>query len=162
MSQSWTSATVVWNFCVVFGARSKEFRMHRWPLSPSDARIVPVLPLEMRQCSLSRDLSLPPFFFQTQSAYVFINSQQYAFYDGQILIWILVIYFPAICALFVRDRLGHGPIVFLFQAVFFLFTCYEPLSIELIPVLTFSNLKLRCGNSCKLPWSPSVHFQSEH
>ena len=59
---------------------------------------------------------------------------------NKIISWGYYIYIPAVCDLFVRDRLGHGPIVFLFQAVFFLFTCYEPLSVELIPVRTFSNL----------------------
>ena len=59
----------------------------------------------------------------------------------------IYIYIPAVCDLFVRDRLGHGPIIFFVPSQDFLFTCYEPLSVELIPVLTFSNRKLRCGNS---------------
>ena len=40
-----------------------------WPLSPSDARIVPALPLETRLCSLSRSESAT-IFLQTQSAYM--------------------------------------------------------------------------------------------
>jgi len=53
----------------LFGARSKEFGVDRHPLSPSDGRIVPALPLEIRLCSLSRSESAT-IFLQTQSAWV--------------------------------------------------------------------------------------------